>query len=206
MKKCKTMNFFKRPIALLLLLLILGIKGQQQDLTLTPNTPAYVEQGNAINLTCKSTTTRGVFTFYHNKSGKQINFGIAGGSSFTTCVDYNVSNVQLHCEFDVEFWIFVLTFSKPMHNQTIFCSRQLTELKTVNSTIYVEVPVPKVILSPNDTVEVIENQNMHPQLTQFMMGRVLYLWTKDSKSLCSVLWVIWEILRSCGVGYVEEKI
>lgn len=142
----------------ILLLLFILLKVTGQTFTLFPRSPANVIDGQELNVTCKSSKKFPIYTFQSvTEDGEETDIGKAAHFG-KTCQSSNVS--FLICNFTSNTYI--LTLRKPLHNQLIIC--QSAENRTTfssNTTIYVQVPVSELILSPTDTVEVIENKSVN---------------------------------------------
>lgn len=148
------MKHFGFQYGLLSLFILLKVKGQ--SITITPQTTAIVRYGNELNLTCVSSESTGAVGFYYidQINNEPVNLGVAV-FSFKQCKNESDS-VTLFCDFKTN--TIMVTLFNPLHNQKIFCKRSFnrTENETF-TTIYVQVPVSTVILSPLSKVEVDEN-------------------------------------------------
>ncbi|XP_056009626.1 hemicentin-1-like isoform X3 [Ostrea edulis] len=129
------------------------VRVQGQDITLTPHSPATVREGQALVLTCQSNQTSGLYAFsYINNEGNRILYAAVGGG-FQSCSN-NTNDAFIECDFGTP-WKFKLTLLNPVHNQIVHCQRGDVNTST---TIFVQVPVSSVTLSPSSSVEVIEGQ------------------------------------------------
>ncbi|XP_056001692.1 hemicentin-2-like [Ostrea edulis] len=128
-----------------------------QDITLTPQSPATVREGQGLVLTCQSGQTSGVYRFFYiNSEGNTILYG-NGGGGFQSCSN-NTNDAFIECDFGTP-WKFKLTLLNPVHDLVIYCQRYGggQDLKNSSTTIFVQVPVSSVTLSPPlSSVEVIE--------------------------------------------------
>ncbi|XP_056001629.1 hemicentin-2-like [Ostrea edulis] len=128
-----------------------------QDITLTPQSPATVREGQALELTCQSGQTSGLYKFYYiNSEGNNIEYANGGGSFAVKPCDNKTNDAVIECDFGTP-WKFKLTLLNPVHNQTIYCQRSFQGRDvSISTTIFVQVPVTSVTLSPSPSVEVIE--------------------------------------------------
>ncbi|XP_056009614.1 hemicentin-1-like [Ostrea edulis] len=130
-----------------------------QNITLTPQSPAMVRKGQPLVLTCQSNQTSELYTFtYIDSEGNTIRYALGGGG-FQSC--QNITNdAFIKCDFGTP-WKFKLTLLNPVHDQVVYChrSREGQDLKNSSTTIFVQVPVSSVTLSPSSSVEVIEGQS-----------------------------------------------
>ncbi|XP_056009268.1 hemicentin-1-like isoform X1 [Ostrea edulis] len=126
-----------------------------QDITLTPQSPATVREGQSLVLTCQSGQTSGVYRFFYtNSEGNKISYA-TGGGGFKSCLN-STNDAFLECDFGTP-WKFKLTLLNPVHNQTVYCQRSFQGRDAdISSTIFVQVPVSSITLSPSSSVEVIE--------------------------------------------------
>lgn len=109
------------------------VKGS--NLLLLPETRAVVRQGQNLELTCLSNETRGSYVFYAYNSSQNVIYGQGGDNK--RCQNFT-NQAILHCDFGRP-WQFRLTLLNPVHNQTIFCSRQIHEIFVIsNTTIFVQ--------------------------------------------------------------------
>ncbi|XP_065933086.1 nephrin isoform X2 [Magallana gigas] len=131
-----------------------------ESITLTP-TPAYVLHGHVLELTCKSNRTKGFYEFFYMKSEQKISLG-RGGGSFQSCLNETDTGTTIDCDFGNNSWKFTLLISNPEHNQTIFCKDDRNT--SVNSTIFVAVPVTSVTLAPT-SINVTAGQQMYINCT-----------------------------------------
>ncbi|XP_061190049.1 cell adhesion molecule 2-like [Saccostrea echinata] len=116
--------------------------------------PAEVREGEALVLTCKSTEPGGTYRFYSSNQGSKETYGIGTGS-LRICRSEPLQGYILECDFDN--WIFNLTISLPVHNQVIFCERNMGrgQLMSINVTIFVQVPVKRITLSTPRKIDVV---------------------------------------------------
>ncbi|XP_056009270.1 kin of IRRE-like protein 1 [Ostrea edulis] len=128
-----------------------------QDITLTPQSPATVREGHTLVLTCQSGQTSGLYQFFYtNSEGNKIAYAIGGGG-FKSCENSSNGDSFLECDFGTP-WKFKLILLNPVHDQAVYCQRSggAQDLKNSSTTIFVQVPVSSVTLSPSSSVEVIE--------------------------------------------------
>ncbi|XP_062590492.1 uncharacterized protein LOC134252070 [Saccostrea cucullata] len=102
-------------------------------LIITPKSPATVKEGQSLALTCHSTDSGGIYMFFTlDNKGNRIIFGIGGGS-FKACSN-ETQLAFIECSFG-DPWLFNLTLLKPIHNQEVYCSRQVGQEGWNTSTI-----------------------------------------------------------------------
>lgn len=145
-------------IKLILLLIFPILKITGEIIRLNPKSPAMVMEGQNLNFTCQ-TLISGIpflqFIFLDNRGNNKT---VTIVMSSQTCKT-DVENTSIYCDFPSN--TFVLTLRKPVHNQTIYCAATFNQtVRSTNSTVFVQVPVSEVILSPSAVVEVNEkNEN-----------------------------------------------
>ncbi|XP_052709074.1 neural cell adhesion molecule 1-like isoform X1 [Crassostrea angulata] len=119
------------------------------ELILKPETPAFVKKGQTLELTCQSNVPVGIYYFYMiDVKGRMISLG-AGGGAFRSCHSF-INQTRFECDFE-EIWTFKLTLLNPIHNQTIECSGTYNRTLSINTTIFVQVPVSTLTLSTPQT-------------------------------------------------------
>ncbi|XP_052709076.1 cell adhesion molecule 1-like isoform X3 [Crassostrea angulata] len=119
------------------------------ELILKPETPAFVKKGQTLELTCQSNVPVGIYYFYMiDVKGRMISLG-AGGGAFRSCHSF-INQTRFECDFE-EIWTFKLTLLNPIHNQTIECSGTYNRTLSINTTIFVQVPVSTLTLSTTQT-------------------------------------------------------
>ncbi|XP_056009617.1 cell adhesion molecule DSCAM-like isoform X3 [Ostrea edulis] len=146
----------QRPSSSILSVRNTTIRVQGQDITLTPQNPAIVRKGQTLVLTCQSNQTSGLYTFFYiNSEGNTILYAAVGGG-FKSCSN-NTNDAFTECDFGTP-WKFKLTLLNPVHDQVVYCRRSGggQDLKNSSTTIFVQVPVSSVTLSPSSSVEVFE--------------------------------------------------
>ncbi|XP_056001698.1 cell adhesion molecule 4-like [Ostrea edulis] len=131
-----------------------------QDIRLTPQSPATVREGQALVLTCQSGQTSGAYQFFSISSeGNRTSYGNGGGGFQSCSNDTNTAFIDayIECDFGTP-WKFKLTLLNPVHNRIVYCLRNGggQDVKNGSTTIFVQVPVSSVTLSPSSSVEVIE--------------------------------------------------
>ncbi|XP_061190050.1 titin-like [Saccostrea echinata] len=120
---------------------------------------AKVREGEALELLCQSSEAGGLYTFYSSNNQGYERYGIGVGS-FKSCQTGDVPGYIMECDFDN--WIFNLTILNPIHNQVIFCNRRTGPEDTIiiNTTIFVQVPVKRIMLSPSSKVDVVSGNSL----------------------------------------------
>ncbi|XP_056001680.1 hemicentin-1-like [Ostrea edulis] len=151
-----------------------------QDITLTPQSPATVREGQTLVLTCQSGQTSGLYTFsYINSEGNTIGYA-SGGGGFKSCTN-NTNDAFIECDFGTP-WKFKLTLLNPVHNQAVYCQRTGggQDVKNSSTTIFVQVSVSSVTLSPSSSVEVIEGTSFtFSCVSKAVRPAVTITWYKD---------------------------
>lgn len=146
------MMFFGETRSFLLLFCV--IKATGQFLAIQPQSPAYVRTGEKLNLTCQSSQSKGTLAFHDFlRQDTKRTLGTVT-YSFQECLKVPTVSDFVRCDFSTS--TFILSLLTPVHNQTVFCQAVVsgTASTAVNTTIFVQVPVSDVILSPINTVAV----------------------------------------------------
>ncbi|XP_055999867.1 uncharacterized protein LOC125655883 [Ostrea edulis] len=107
-------------------------------------------------MTCQSNQTSGEYQFFYiNGEGNKILYA-SGGGEFQSCSN-NTNGSFIECDFGTS-WNFSLILLNPAHNQTVYCQRSGggQDIKNSSTTIFVQVPVSNVTLSPSSSIVLIE--------------------------------------------------
>ncbi|XP_048773495.2 uncharacterized protein LOC125678831 isoform X3 [Ostrea edulis] len=157
---------------------------ESPELTIRPQTPATVREGETIVLTCQSNHSSGIYQFFTiDGQGNRVIYG-TGGGSFKSCQN-GTQAAFLDCNFENP-WKFFLTLLNPIHNQVVYCSRAFIQgYWNTSTTIFVQVPVSSVVLKPTRiTVNIDEIVTLTCQ-TDFCNPPANITWYKASSDITS---------------------